>query len=313
MAVPAALAARHDDLDVANCLAHHAKCVGQGGEYDDRGAVLVVVEDGDVEGLAQPGFDLEAARRGDVLQVDAGEAGCDGLDGGDDLVAVLGVEADRPGVDAGEALEEGRLALHDGQRGHRADVAEAQYGGAVRHDCDGVALDGQAARVLGVLGDGRADAGDTGGVDHREVVAVADGVLGRHLDLAAEVHQEGSVGDLAQADALDAAQLLDDLVRVRGGGRGDGDVDTELLVAGRGDVEAGDGSSGRLHGGGELGDRGSARGHFQADRHRVRDAGRRCHGRVPLLFPGFSVHRARCTARAAGPVVRSSHLPAGTR
>lgn len=189
-----------------------------------------------------------------------------------------------------EALEEGRLALHDGQRGHRADVAQAQHGGAVRHDCDGVSLDGEAARVLGVLGDGHAHAGHARGVDHRQVVTVADGVLGRHLDLAAEVHEEGSVGDLAEADALDAAQLLDDLVRVRGGGRGDGDVDPELLVAGGGHVEAGDRAAGGLHGGGELGDRGSARGHFQTDRHRIRDAGRRCHGRVPLLSLVFAVH-----------------------
>lgn len=211
------------------------------------------------------------------------EARGDGLDDGHDLVGVLGVEADRPGVDVGEALEQGRLALHDRHGGHRADVAETQHGGAVRHDCDGVALDGEAARVLGVLGDRHAHAGHARGVDHREVVTVADGVLGRHLDLAAEVHQEGAVGDLAEADALDAAQLLDDLVGVRGGGRGDGDVDPELLVAGCGHVEAGDRSAGGLHGGGELGDRGSARGHFQPDRHRIRDAGRRCHGRVPLL------------------------------
>ncbi len=140
--------------------------------------MLVIVEDGDVEGLAQPGLDLEAARRGDVLQVDAREARGDRLDDRDDLVGVLGVEADRPGVDTGEALEEGRLALHDGQRGHRADVAETQHGGAVGHDCDGVALDGEAARVLGVLGDRHAHAGHARGVDHREVVTVADGVLG---------------------------------------------------------------------------------------------------------------------------------------
>ena len=63
--------AGHDDPDVADRLADHAQRVGQGGEHDDRGAVLVVVEDGDVEGLAQPRLDLEAARRGDVLQVDA--------------------------------------------------------------------------------------------------------------------------------------------------------------------------------------------------------------------------------------------------
>ena len=208
--------AGHDDADVLDRLAHDAQRVGQRGEDDDRGAVLVVVEDGDVEGLAQPRLDLEAARGGDVLEVDAGEARGDGLDDLDDRVGVLGVQADRPGVDAGEPLEEGRLALHDRQRGLRADVAQAQHGGAVRHDRDGVALDGEAAGVLGVLGDRHADPGHARRVDHGQVVTVADGVLGRHLDLAAEVHEERPVGDLAQRDALDAAQLLDDLVGVRG-------------------------------------------------------------------------------------------------
>ena len=47
----------------------------QRGEHDDRRPVLVVVEDRDVELLVQPALDLEAARRRDVLEVDAAEAG----------------------------------------------------------------------------------------------------------------------------------------------------------------------------------------------------------------------------------------------
>ena len=74
--------------------------VEQRGEHDDRGAVLVVVEDGDVERRAEALLDLEAARRRDVLEVDAAEAGRDRLDGRDDRVRVLGVEADGEGVDA---------------------------------------------------------------------------------------------------------------------------------------------------------------------------------------------------------------------
>src|SRR5262249_2396023 len=109
--------AGHDDPYVADPLADDAQGVGQGGPDDDGGAVLVVVEDGDVQGLAQAGFDLEAAGGGDVFQVDAREARGDGLDDLDDGVGVLGVQADRPGVDAGEALEEGGLALHHGQGG----------------------------------------------------------------------------------------------------------------------------------------------------------------------------------------------------
>src|SRR3546814_9151301 len=96
---------RDDDADVGDLLADHPQRVGQGCEYDDRGAVLVVVEDRDVEGLAQAGLDLEAARRGDVLEVDAAEAGSDHLDGLHDLVGVLAGQADGPGVDVGRSEE----------------------------------------------------------------------------------------------------------------------------------------------------------------------------------------------------------------
>ena len=60
-----------------SALAGELEGVEQRGEHDDRGAVLVVVEDGDVELGLQPLLDLEAARRGDVLEVDAAEAGGD--------------------------------------------------------------------------------------------------------------------------------------------------------------------------------------------------------------------------------------------
>ena len=88
-----------DDADVLGPLADDLERVDEGGERDDRGAVLVVVEDGDVELLAQAALDLEAARRGDVLEVDPAEDGRDRRDGADDLVDVLRRQADRPRVD----------------------------------------------------------------------------------------------------------------------------------------------------------------------------------------------------------------------
>src|SRR5690349_10286708 len=94
----------HDDPYLLDLLADHAQRIGERGEHDDRGAVLVIMEDGDVEGLTQPRLDLETARGGDVLKVDAGEAGGDCLDDGDDFIAVLSVETDRPRVDPGETL-----------------------------------------------------------------------------------------------------------------------------------------------------------------------------------------------------------------
>jgi hypothetical protein len=137
------------DRDVLGALADDAQGVEQRGEHDDRRPVLVVVKVRDVEPSAQLPLDFEAARRGDVLEIDAAEGRGDRCDEGDDLVDVLGVDAQREGVDAGELLEERRLALHHRHRRSGADVAEPEHGRAVGDDGDRVALDGQRPRLRG--------------------------------------------------------------------------------------------------------------------------------------------------------------------
>ena len=133
------------DRHVGEALADDPRRVQRRGEHDDGRAVLVVVEDRDVDGVLQPALDLEARRGGDVLEVDAAERRRQRGADGDELVDGAGVDADRVGVDAGELLEQHGLALHDRQRGLRADVAEAEDRRAVGQDGDGVAPAGVAA------------------------------------------------------------------------------------------------------------------------------------------------------------------------
>ena len=78
--------ADHRDLHVLEALAGDLQRVEQRRHHDHGRAVLVVVEDRDVEVRLQPVLDLEAARGGDVLEVDAAEAGRDRLHRRDDLV-----------------------------------------------------------------------------------------------------------------------------------------------------------------------------------------------------------------------------------
>ena len=142
-ATPAAPAPTTTTVTSSGRLPTSLSALSSAGEDDDRRAVLVVVEDRDVELVAQPPLDLEAARGRDVLEVDAAEGRRGRLDEGDDLVDVLAVDAEREGVDAGELLEEHRLALHHRHGRLRADVAEAEHRGPVGDDGDHVALDGQ--------------------------------------------------------------------------------------------------------------------------------------------------------------------------
>lgn len=64
MAMPAAPGPVDDDLHLPHLLAGHPHGVEQGGGHHDGGAVLVVVEHGDVAHLLQAALHLEAAGGG---------------------------------------------------------------------------------------------------------------------------------------------------------------------------------------------------------------------------------------------------------
>ena len=71
--MPAAPAPLTTSLNFVDVAAGQLERVDEAGGGDDRGAVLVVVEDGDVEQLLQLLLDDEAVGRLDVLEVDAAE------------------------------------------------------------------------------------------------------------------------------------------------------------------------------------------------------------------------------------------------
>jgi hypothetical protein len=149
--------------------------------------VLIIMEDRDVELGAEPLLNLEAARRGDVLQIDAAVDRRNRLDDLHDLVRVLSVQADRPRVDAGESFEQRRFALHHRQGGRRSNVAKAQHGRAVSDYSDGVSLDRQPTGVRRILGDRHGNSGHARCVRAGQIIAVLQRNLECHLDLAAKV------------------------------------------------------------------------------------------------------------------------------
>ena len=102
--------------------------------------MLIIVKHRDVQQVPQAGLDLEATRRGDVLEIDTAVDRCDALHDTHDLIDVLGRETDGPRVDVREPLEEQSLALHHGQRGLGSDIAQAQHRRTVRDDGHRIAL-----------------------------------------------------------------------------------------------------------------------------------------------------------------------------
>ena len=141
--------------------------IDEAGGSDDGGAVLVVVEDRDVEQLAQALLDDEAFGRLDVLEVDAAEGGAKEPHAVDELVDVAGVDLEVDRIDVGEALEEDGLAFHHRLGGQRPKVAKAQDGGAVRDHGHEIALGGVVVGGRGVALDGEARHRNAGRIGER--------------------------------------------------------------------------------------------------------------------------------------------------
>ena len=137
---------------------------------DNGGAVLVIVEDGNVALFLQLPLDFKAARGGDVLQVHAAEGAGDQVHGVDELVHILGLHAQREGVHIAEGLEEHALALHNGHTGLGTDIAQTQHGGTVGDHGAQVVSPGQGIAFADVLLDLQTGLGHAGGVGQGQVV-----------------------------------------------------------------------------------------------------------------------------------------------
>ena len=151
---------------------------------DDRGAVLIIMENRNLHALAQLLLDVEALRRLDVLKVDAAEGGLQRRDHVDQLVGVRLVDFQVEHVDAGKLLEQYGLAFHHRLGSQRADVAQAQHRGAVGDDADQVAARSQR-RGFGRVFDNRvAGCRHTGRISHRKILLVGQRLGGGDRNLA---------------------------------------------------------------------------------------------------------------------------------
>ena len=99
--------------------------------------------------------------------------------------------------------------------------------------------------------DGHAHPGHSRRIGHGQIVTRLDGDAAIDLDLAAQVHEEGAVGDVHHGDALDAAEALGDALAVRLVAGLEGDVAGHLAPR-LDDVDAADVAALRADGGGDL-------------------------------------------------------------
>ncbi|VVN49397.1 hypothetical protein PS639_06362 [Pseudomonas fluorescens] len=168
--------AQADDPGVSQGFASDFQGVDHAGRGNDRGAVLVIVEDRNVALFDQGAFDLKALGGLDVFQVDATKGDGDALDGVDEGLRAFGVDFDIEYVDAGEALEQHAFAFHYRFGSQWAEVTQAKNGGAIGNDCNQVALAGVFVSQLRIAGDFAYWFGYAGAVGQRQVAGGSGGL-----------------------------------------------------------------------------------------------------------------------------------------
>ena len=170
-------------MTVVDLFAGELERVGHRRRDDDRGAVLVVVEDRNAHAGLRLLLDLEAFGALDVLEIDAAEGRLQRDDDVDQLVDVGLVDLDVEHVDAGELLEQDRLAFHHRLAGERADGAEAEHRGAVGQHRDQILPRRQIGGFFRIGDDRLAGEGDARRIGEREVALVAERLGRRDLEL----------------------------------------------------------------------------------------------------------------------------------
>ncbi len=160
------------------------ECVEEGGGTDDRRAVLVVVEDGDLQALAEGLLDHETVGGLDVLQVYPADRRLQQAAELDDVLGIVACHLEVEDVDVGEPLEEDGLPFHHRLPGEWPDVAQSEHGRSVGYHCHQVALVGVAECVVGVGGNGEAGLCDAGGVCQAEVLLGGGRLGGPDLQLS---------------------------------------------------------------------------------------------------------------------------------
>ena len=166
--------------DFLDLLAGDLQGVQQSRPGDNGGAVLIVVEDGNLHGLPERLLDVEALRRLDILQVDSPEGRFQDLAGADNFLGIFRGQLDIENVDIGEALEQHALAFHDRFAGHGADIAQAQNRGAVADHRHQVALSGVFVGQAGIAFDLLARDSHARRISQAEIPLRPAGLCGSH-------------------------------------------------------------------------------------------------------------------------------------
>src|SRR4029077_2948529 len=118
------------------------------------------------------------------LEIDAAKGRMKKTHAIDELVDIAGVDLEIDRIDIGKALEEGALALHDGLRRERPEIAEAQDRRTIRDHGDKIALRGVIEDRTRLAVDAEAGKGHTGRIGERQIALCGQRLGWRDRELA---------------------------------------------------------------------------------------------------------------------------------
>ena len=143
--------ADHDEFAISQAAARQLGGVDQPSQYHHSRAVLVVVEDRNIQLSLQVLLNLEAFGRSDILEVNRAKAWCDRLNRSNNLLWLVHIQHDWHGIDTSKVLKQQRLTFHHRHGGFGAKVAQAQNGRAITNDCYEVIRPGVGGQGGGVI------------------------------------------------------------------------------------------------------------------------------------------------------------------
>ena len=174
--------AREDDANLRDVLSHDFERIKEGGAGNNRGPMLVVMEDRNLHGAAQSLLDNEAVGRPDILEIDPADCWFQQLTEAYDVVGTFGANLEIEDIEIGELFEQVPLALHHWLSRQRPDVAESEYCRAVGDHGYEISLGGVSICVVRVLLYLQARLGHARRVGQRQVALVVEWFGGNHGD-----------------------------------------------------------------------------------------------------------------------------------
>ena len=158
-----------DQAHIFKPLALQQKPIAYGSGHNNRRAMLVIMKDRNAHAFAQPPFNLKAFRRLDVFQIDGAEGRLQRGNHLDQLVGVFFVNFDVNRINAGEFLEQNRLAFHHGLGRQRTNGTKPQHRRAIGNHRHQIAARGIVKGSARVGGYRFARGGDAGGIGQAKV------------------------------------------------------------------------------------------------------------------------------------------------